>query len=120
MDCPKCGAVAEEVAGPNQKARIAFWLGIVSVVLDVLSCRSLISFTGCIGPVVGIMAIVLGYLARQEIETQGGTEGDRKKANQGMIMGIVGTVLLIVLFILEVVLLVGMSFLAEMGLFAEF
>jgi hypothetical protein len=108
------------IAGPNQKAQIAFWLGIVSVVLDVLSCRSPISFIGCIGPVVGIIAIVLGYLAKQEIETQGGTEGDRNKANQGMIVGIVGTVLPIVLFILTVVFLLGMSFLAEMGLISEF
>lgn len=108
------------MAGPNQKAQFAFWLGIASVVLAVLTCVPCISVISCVEPIVGIIAVVLGYLAKQEVETQGGTEDDRNKANQGMIMGIVGTVLFVGLFIVSLALGIGMGFLSEMGQLGEF
>lgn len=44
----------------------------------------------CVGVVLGIVAIVLGYQARNRIDASGGTLGGRGMATAGMICGAIG------------------------------
>jgi hypothetical protein len=94
----------------NSRARASFILGITSVVLAVLSCIPFATLFSCGTPVVGILAIILGSMAKREIEARGGLEQDRKKAHQGMILGIMGTVLFFVFLVVIVLLGVGLDF----------
>lgn len=88
----------------DSRARASFVLGITSVILALLSCVPVATLFSCGTPIVGILAIILGSIAKRDIEARGGLEQDRKKAHQGMIMGIVGT-LLFFLFLIVIVLL---------------
>ena len=98
----------------DSRASTAFILGCVSVGLAVVSCIPLVSIVSCVGPVIGIIAIVLGSIAGRELDTRGGSEQDRKKARQGVILGIVGTILYVVMFVLSMVLGMGFSILSEL------
>jgi hypothetical protein len=111
---PHGGRPAYAPAARDSRANAAFILGIVSIALVVVSCVPFVGFFSCIGPVVGIIAIVLGAISKRDIEAQGGREEDRKKARQGMIMGIVGTVLFVVLFVGGLVLGIGFGVLNEL------
>jgi len=93
-------SVAQAPAASDSRANAAFVLGIISIGLAVVSCIPFVNFASCLGPVIGIVAVVLGAIARRDIDVQGGLEGDRKKAQQGMIMGIVGFVLYMVMIVL--------------------
>jgi hypothetical protein len=73
-----------------------------------------VSIVSCVGPVIGIIAIVLGSIAGRALDTRGGSEQDRRKARQGMILGIVGIVLYAVMFVLSMVLGIGFSILSEL------
>jgi hypothetical protein len=105
---------AYAAAARDPRANAAFILGIVSIGLAAISCIPLVTFFACIGPVVGITAIVLGAVVKRDIEAKGGLEEDRKKAHQGLILGIVGTALYFVMVLLGFLLSFGISFLSEM------
>jgi hypothetical protein len=67
-----------------------------------------------VGPIAGLAAIVLGALAKRDITALGGPEADRKKAHQGMIMGIIGIVIYAVAMFVGLVLGLGFSVLSEL------
>lgn len=94
----------------NPRARASFILGITSVVLALLSCIPFATLFSCGTPIVGILAIILGSMAKRDIEAKGGLEQDRKKAHQGMIMGIVGTVLFFLFLVVIVMLGIGLEY----------
>lgn len=91
----------------DSRANIAFILGIVSIGSLVITCLPFFGMIGCIGPVIGIAAIVLGAVVKRDVEARGGLEEDRKRAQQGMILGIIGTALYFVLLAIGVVLGIG-------------
>lgn len=98
----------------DPRANVAFILGIVAVGLAVLSCIPLISFFSCLSPVVGLGAVVLGLMAKRDIDAQEGSTEDRKRAQQGIILGIVGAVLYFVLMVAGVLLGIGAGMLGEL------
>jgi hypothetical protein len=63
--------------------------------------------------VLGVFAIALGALVRRDVSARGGLEADRRRAQQGMILGIVGAALSVALTTLSVVLGIGLSLLGE-------
>jgi len=81
---PAAGAVVERKK--SGKAIAALVLGILSLVAP-------------LGIVLGIIAIVLGSLARKEIQADAGLEGDGM-ALAGIVTGAVGSVLFVVLVII--------------------
>lgn len=90
----------------NKLALISLIVGIVSIVGMLASLC-----VGCVGIfsfLAGIAAAVMGYLSKKQIDERGGRDGDRKMANIGMILGIVGAVLSIITFLIGL-LLVGFS-----------
>lgn len=105
---------ARAPAAHDSRANTAFVLGIISIVLAAVSCVPIISFVSCLGPIVGIVAIVLGAVAKRDIDSQGGLEDDRKKAQQGMIMGIAGFVLYWIMIVFALIMGVGFGILGEM------
>jgi hypothetical protein len=98
-------------AAPDTRARVALILGIVSIGSAVLTCAPIFGLIGCIGPVVGIAAIILGFIVKRDIRARGGLEQDRKRANLGMILGVAGLVLYFVFVAFTIVLGIGMEFL---------
>jgi hypothetical protein len=100
-------------AARDSRANTAYILGIVSVALAVLSCVPFVSVVSCVEPLVGLAAIVLGAVVKRDVDAKGGLEEDRKKANQGMILGIVGTVLWIALFVISFALGLGLGLMEE-------
>lgn len=108
---PRSSRPAYAPAGRDSRANIAFILGILSMGSLLLSCLPFFGLVGCIGPVIGIAAIVLGAVVKRDIEARGGLEADRKRANQGMILGIVGTALYFVFLVFGLVLGIGAGFL---------
>ncbi len=102
---PPAGSTPTYVPTPrDSRALAAFILGIISIVMIVVYCIPLLAIFSCFQPVIGIIAIILGNIARRDLEARGGPETDRKRARQGMIMGIVSTVLYLVLVILGLLL----------------
>jgi hypothetical protein len=95
----------------DSRARIAFILGIVSIASVVLTCLPFFGMIGCIGPVIGIVAIVLGAMVKRDIDARGGLEEDRKQAHQGMIMGIVGVAIYGVFLVIAIVFSIGIGLL---------
>jgi predicted nucleic acid-binding Zn ribbon protein len=93
----------------DSRANVAFALGLASLGLALAYCIPFISIFTCIQPLVGIPAILVGAIARRDIEARGGFETDRKRAQQGMILGIVGTALHLVLFVLGILLGIGLD-----------
>lgn len=98
----------------DSRANAAYILGIVSVGLAAISCIPFVSFVSCVGPVTGIIAIVLGAIVKRDIVAQGGLEEDRKRAHQGLVLGIVGTVLYFVMVVVGLILGLGIGILSEM------
>jgi hypothetical protein len=98
-------------AAPDSRARVAFILGIVSIGMVVLTCLPVLGLIGCIGPVVGIAASVLGFIVKRDIRARGGLEQDWRRANQGMLLGIASLALYFVLVALTIVLGIGLEFL---------
>ena len=95
----------------DQRATVAFILGVVSLGSAVLSCLPFLSIVACGAPLVAIAAIVLGAIARRDIDARGGLAEDRKRAQQGLVLGIAGLVLYVGLIVVGLVLGVSMSLL---------
>jgi hypothetical protein len=53
-------------------------------------------------------------MAKRDIDARGGSPQDRKRAHQGMVMGIAGTVLFFVIMLIWVVLGAGLGMLGEL------
>jgi hypothetical protein len=103
----------------DSRANIAFILGVVSVASSVASmaasCIPLVgSLICCVGPVVGIVAIILGAVVKRDIRARGGLQDDWKRAHQGIILGITGTVLYGVFLVIGVLLGIGVGLLGEL------
>jgi uncharacterized membrane protein HdeD (DUF308 family) len=98
-------------AAPDTRARVALVLGIVSIGSVVLTCMPLFGLLGCIGPVVGIVAIVLGFIVKRDIRARGGLEEDWRRANLGMVLGVAGLVLYVLSLAFTIVFGLGMGFL---------
>lgn len=98
----------------DTRANVAFILGIVSIGAVVLSCMPFFGITGCVSPVTGIIAIILGAVVKRDIEARGGLEGDRQKAHRGMVLGIVGVALYCVFLAIGIVFGIGLSILSEL------
>jgi hypothetical protein len=75
--------------GSNGKATAALVLGILGLVFCPFVCS--------------IAALVLGYQARNEIDSSGGRQGGRSNATAGIVLGWIGLGLVIAAFILLVV-----------------
>ena len=108
---PRSSGPAYAPASRDSRANIAFLLGILSIGSLLLSCLPFFGLVGCVGPIIGIAAIVLGAVVKRDIEVRGGLEADRKRAHQGMILGIVGTALYFVFLVFGLVLGIGAGFL---------
>jgi hypothetical protein len=108
---PPSSRPAYALASRDSRANIAFILGIVSIGSLLVSCLPFFGLVGCVGPIIGIAAVVLGAVVKRDIEVRGGLEADRKRAHQGMILGIAGTVFYFVFVVLGLVLGIGASFL---------
>jgi predicted nucleic acid-binding Zn ribbon protein len=132
--CSECGAIlavapattsatslpAEPLASPapvratrDTGASVAFILGLASVGLAVAYCIPIVGIFACVQPLVGIAAIIVGAVARRDIQARGGPEPDRRRARQGMILGMIGTGLFFALMVLSVLLGVGLGVLSE-------
>lgn len=98
-------------AVPDTRARIALILGIVSIGSVVLTCLPFFGLIGCIGPVVGIAAIILGSIVKRDIRARAGLEQDWKRANLGMWLGIASLAVCFVFLAFTIVLGIGMEFL---------
>jgi len=105
----------------DQRATAAYVLGIVSLVLVATSCLPLFTFAacfggllGCLGPIAGLVAAVLGAIVQRDIDAHGGLEENRKKARQGMIMGIVSIVIYVLLIVVGIVVGFGAGILSEL------
>ena len=98
----------------DSRAIVAFVLGIVSLGLLVISWVPCVNVIGCFQPVVAIAAIVLGAVVRRDIDAKGGLQEDRRKAHQGMVMGIVAIAIYVVLGIVSAVLGLGLGILGEL------
>jgi hypothetical protein len=77
----------------NGKATAALWTGIGSLVL--IFC--------CGAGIVGITAVVLGFMARGEIKRSGGMQTGEGMALAGIIMGAIAFVLGLVILVLVVI-----------------
>ncbi len=95
----------------DQRATVALVLGIFSLGSIVLTCVPFLSIVACGSPVAAIAAIILGAIVRRDIDARGGLAEDRKRAQQGLVLGIAGLVLYVVLIIVGLVLGVSMSLL---------
>ena len=99
-------------AAPDSRARVALILGIVSIGSVVLTCVPIFSLViSCVGPVVGIAAIILGVIVKRDVRARGGLEQDWKRANLGMLLGVVGLALYFVFLAFTIVFGLGMEFL---------
>jgi hypothetical protein len=98
----------------DSRANTAYVLGIASLALAALSCVPFVSVFACVEPIVGVIAIILGSMVKRDIDTRGGSAQDRRRAHQGMVMGIVGTAIFFVLMLVTVIMGVGLGFLGEM------
>lgn len=98
----------------DARASVAFVLGIVSLALLVVSWLPCVGVIGCFQPVAAIVAIVLGAIVRRDVDTKGGLVADRKRAQQGMVMGIVALALYAAFALIGLVLGFGLSILGEL------
>lgn len=88
-------------------------LGLISLVAGIISIAGMLASicVGCVGVfsfLAGVAAAVMGYLSKKQIDQAGGRDADRKMANYGMILGIVGGVLSIITVVIGL-LLVGFT-----------
>jgi hypothetical protein len=95
----------------DQRATAALVLGIFSLGSVVLSCVPLLSIIACGGPMAAVAAIVLGAIVRRDIGARGGLAEDRKRAQLGLVLGIVGLVLYAVVILFGFALGIGMGLL---------
>ena len=95
----------------DSRANAAFVLGIISIVGVVAACLPLSGIFTCMAPIPGIIAIVLGAIAKRDIEARGGEQADWKRARTGMILGIVGTSIYVVLLAIVILFSLGISML---------
>jgi hypothetical protein len=102
------------MAAQDSRAIVAFVLGIVSLGLLAISWVPCVNVIGCFQPIVAIAAIVLGAVVRRDIDAKGGLQEDRRKAHQGMVMGIVAIAIYVVLGIVSAVLGLGLGILGEL------
>jgi predicted nucleic acid-binding Zn ribbon protein len=128
--CGECGAVLDDPvpatvpappvvrppvpAARDSRASVAQALGMASVAGGVVSFLPLYSVLGFWGLVLGVFAIALGALVKRDVSARGGLEADQRRAQQGMILGIVGIALSVALTVLSVVLRIGLSLLGEL------
>jgi hypothetical protein len=63
----------------------------------------------CTAPLPGIIAIILGAIAKRDIKARGGAQQDWRRARLGMILGIVGTVINLVIFAVFMLAVLGMG-----------
>lgn len=99
----------------DSRANIAFILGVVSVAWIVASCIPIFGrLIGCLGPVAGILAIILSAVVKRDIRARGGLQEDWKRAHQGMILGIAGIAIQVGLLVLSLLLGVGAGLLGEL------
>lgn len=99
----------------DSRANVAFVLGVVSVGAIVASCIPFFgSLIGCFGPVAGIVAIILGAVAKRDIRARGGPQEDWKRAHQGLILGIAGIAIYVGLLVIGVLFGVGAGLLGEL------
>jgi hypothetical protein len=103
--------VNDAPAVPDTRARIALILGIVSIGSVVLTCLPFFGLIGCIGPVVGVAAIILGFIVKRDVRARGGLEQDWKRANLGMVLGIASLALSIAFLVFAIVLNIGQGML---------
>jgi len=85
----------------------ALVLGIVALVF------AFVPGLNFIGGIAGIVAIILGALARKQLKAQNQATGT---ATAGLVMGIIGTVLGVLLYILCVVAVAGVAKMGEEAL----
>jgi hypothetical protein len=111
---PPADSPAHAAPVRDARANAAFVLGIFSLISIVLSCLPVVGFAGCFGPLAGIAAIILGIIARRDLEAWGGPEEDIKRAQQGLKMGIAGLILYIGLIVLGFIFGIGFSILEEL------
>ena len=98
----------------DTRANAAFILGVVSAASIVAICIPVFgSLIGCLGPVAGILAIILGAIVKRDIRTRGGLQEDWKRAHQGMILGIASIVIQVGLLALGLLLGIGAGLLGE-------
>ena len=130
--CSECGAVLSVPALPTQeevqesaapaapditrdsRAGAAYALGIVSIGLAAISCIPLVSVVSCMGPIAGLAAIVLGALVKRDSRTLAIQEHDRRRAHQGLVMGIAGIAIYALAAIVGLVLGLGFNVLNEL------
>jgi hypothetical protein len=93
----------------DQRATVALVLGVFSLGSIVVACFPFLSIVACGAPVVAVAAVILGAIVRRDIDARGGLAEDRKRAQLGTVLGMVGLVLYVVLILAGVVLRVGMS-----------
>ena len=74
-------------------AIISLIAGILSVLLVLTSCCILPILSSSFGLVLGILALILGLVAKKKIKEEGGLPSQSKMASAGFILGIVGIVL---------------------------
>jgi len=98
---------------PDSRARVAFILGIISVGSVLITCLPFFGLLGCLSPLVGLLAIVLGSVAKRDLRARGGPEADCRRAHQGVMLGIAGVGLYVVVMAVVVVLGLGMNWLGE-------
>jgi hypothetical protein len=72
-------------------------LAIASLVIGILS---IICSAGCLGIILGPIAAIMGFIARQRIATSGGALGGGALALVGLVLGIIGFVLSVGAFFL--------------------
>jgi hypothetical protein len=83
--------------GAGYAAQRTDGLAIAALVIGILS---LLCFWLCLGIVLGPTAAIMGYISRQRIATSGGAVGGGTLATVGLVLGILGFVGSVLVFIL--------------------
>ncbi len=76
----------------NTSAIIALVLGIISVLIGIVGCCVFRLVGGGIGTILGVVAFIMGLVARKKIKDQGGQQSQLKMATAAFILGIVGSI----------------------------
>lgn len=108
--CPECEASAVaslQAGGTNSMAVTSLILGIVSIPL-LLCLPGIFPPLGCLGVLAGIVALIIGSTARNQIKQSGGVQGGGGMALAGMIIGgLTGVFFGIVVLVISILLLLG-------------
>lgn len=103
----------------NSKATISGVSGVLALVLGLLaSCivffvfPPLIYCTGFILLVASLVAVITGYMGRQEIRLSGGTQGGEGMAMAGLVMGFIGLGVVMLGCVLLIFSIAGLALLA--------